>query len=53
MNELSYLEKIKSDQKERRIRLYNCSNTYQFVKLWEEIRWYDKYIRFKEDIYRI
>jgi hypothetical protein len=49
----NYLETVKSDQRERRLRLDELllSDRYVpsivIVKMMEEIRWYDKYIQYK------
>jgi hypothetical protein len=52
MNESRNLERVKREQRERTIELYQNIHKYPcsvFVKLMDEIRWYNKYIRYLED----
>lgn len=46
MDKIEFLNRLKEDQKQRRIEQLNCSNLIYFIRISDEIRWYDRYIRY-------
>jgi hypothetical protein len=51
MNKEQRIEKLKEENRQRRIEAYQCAHplSHLHVILWEEIRWHDRYIRWVEE----